>query len=134
MAHLQTIWVIHTTSRREDAGTDDSFFLELPLKGKAGDSPIGQRIPFPNLPHDEREAGRTDEYRFDVRQFRYELAEVRGQIRLVTRGDDGWLPQSIWVIGQTADGRFHLLAAKPGWPSNGWFSTDSSEGRASYRL
>ena len=58
MAKLRRIWVIHTTSRVEDANTGDDFDLELPLKGKAADSAMGKRIPFRDLPHDERERGR----------------------------------------------------------------------------
>jgi hypothetical protein len=133
MAKLETIWVIHTTSTAKDADTDDKFEVWLPAGGKKGDSP-GEFLRTPNLPHDERERGRTDQYEFDVRKLGIDHTEARGNVRLATLGSDGWLPSSIWVIGRTVDGKHHILAARPRWRSRDWFSTDSSEGKDFYTL
>lgn len=46
-------------------------------------------------------------------------------------GDDAWLPDSIWVIGEDVQTNRELLVAVPRWPESPWFSTDASEGRRS---
>jgi len=130
MALLDRIWVIHTTSRADKSDTNDNFSLHLPATGKAADS-LGFLLRFPNLPHNERERGRTDQYEFDVRRFGIDHQEARGKISMSTDGGNAWLPQSIWVIGRTIDGEDHVLVARSSWPTNRKFSTNSSEGRRS---
>ena len=126
MAVLERIWVIHTTPTADDAGTDEGVTLEI----QSGTQRMSR--PLPDLPHDERELGRTNEYEFDVRDFQLDTDELEpGDIRFTKRGDDAWLPGSIWVIGRTVGGNFKLLVTRPDWPSNVWFSTDTSEGPAS---
>jgi hypothetical protein len=129
MATLQTLWVIHTTSNVADSDTDEGF--ELVIRGTINPGAIAARIRFPNLPHDERERGRTDEYRFQLLKFdinMFGLSESEFCIRIL--GDDAWLPASIWIIGQDIVGRRELLASIPNWPADLKFSTDESEGKA----
>lgn len=129
MAILERVWVIHTTHDAEDSNTDDSFSLEIQTADERVD------LMFPNLPHDERERGRTDEYEFDLRDYNVDHLEVDpGDIRITTHGSNAWRARSIWVIGRTADGGYHLLVARPDWPHNAQWSTDFSEGRPSRPL
>ena len=126
MARLDFLWVIHTTSTAANAGTDDGFDLQIlsVLQGT-----LVAQLPFPDLPHDERERDRTDEYKFDVRDLdldMFGLNEDNFCIRI--RGDDMWLPHTIWIMGQDAEGRRELLAGWPDWPDDLWFSSDATEG------
>jgi len=118
MAILERVWVIHTTSRQAEAGTDARFSLEIQTRS--------QRFApnFPRLPHDERNRGRTDQYEFDLRDVEIDHEDVEpGNIRITILGRDRWLPESIWIVGRDRNGGFHLLVARPAWPSNAWFST-----------
>ena len=126
MARLDYLWVIHMTSKAANAGTDDAFELQIlsVLQGT-----VVAQLPFPELPHDERERDRTDEYRFDVRDLdidMFGLNEDNFCIRIL--GSDMWLPHTIWIIGQDTEGRRQLLAGWPEWPDDLWFSRDATEG------
>jgi hypothetical protein len=129
MATLRYVWVIHTTSTAANAGTDEGF--ELIIRSQVNPQAIVGTRRYPDLPHDERERGRTDQYRFDVRDLgvdMFGLNEDNFCIRIL--GDDAWLPASIWIIGQDVQGARRLLAGVPTWPDDLWFSTDASEGEA----
>jgi hypothetical protein len=133
MATLKYLWVIHTTSTSTDAGTDDGF--ELQVRSPINPQALIAQLRFPDLPHDERERGRTDEYRFDMREFNVNMSGFReANFSIVTLGTNAWLPASIWVIGQDVEGTRRLLASVPRWPSNLWFSRDSSEGQTAHAL
>jgi hypothetical protein len=115
---LQKLWVIHTTANVNNAASNFRFTLEVqtPTQRFSQD--------FPDLPHDERNRGRTDQYEFDLRDEEIDYRDVTpGNIRITSRAEDAWLPESIWVIGQEDDGEFHLLVGRPEWPSNAWFGT-----------
>jgi hypothetical protein len=82
-------------------------------------------------PHDEREPGRTDLYRFrDVPAVEVDDIEP-AQFKIVAAGDDAWLPSSIFILGES-DGQFQVLVGIKKWPDEGWFSTQASDanGRA----
>lgn len=129
MARLKYLWVIHTTSAADNADTEDTFSLQVrtPVNNQA----VIAQLVFPDLPHDERERGRTDQYRFDMRPFNVDMFGFReANFSIITGGSDAWLPASIWVIGQDVEGTRRLLASVPQWPSSGWFSRDDAEGRS----
>ncbi len=129
MAILERIWVIKTTSTKNNAETDEEFSLEIQSQGQI------QTLKFPDLSHNEREKGRTDEYEFDLRNYEFDDEQLMpGEIRLLIHGNNAWLPQSIWIIGKNVEGNFKLIVARPDWPENAWFSTDSSEGQTSRPL
>jgi hypothetical protein len=129
MAILERIWVVHTTSTADDAETDSGITLEI----QSGAQRMSKVLP--DLPHDERERGRTDEYELDLRDFQFDTDVLQpGDFRFTIRGDDAWLPESIWVIGRTVNGDFELLIARPYWPGTAWFSSDSHEGQVTIPL
>lgn len=141
MATLRFLWVIHTTSTRENADTEDRFSLNL----RVSDFPIPQgttvTLPFPDLPSpDEKERGVTEQYLFDLRnqEPRINMAFLDAEdISITIQGRDAWLPASIWVIGEDVNSTRRLLAGVPNWPtsvSRGWFSADTSEGRPTRSL
>jgi hypothetical protein len=135
MALLDHFWVIQTTSTRSDADTEDSFKLGLLFTQPNPQFEIW--LDFPDLPHDERERGRTDQYRFNIVESDTEISMELLQARnfaIATNGNDAWLPDSIWIIGQDVNEARRLLAGIPRWPSNLWFSTDLSEGRPRHSL
>ncbi len=45
----------------------------------------------------------------------------------IINSEDGWLPKTMWVIGETTENKFVLLGAHPEW-QKGWF--DSGSGAA----
>jgi hypothetical protein len=128
MATLRNLWVIHTTSTEAGADTDDGF--QLVIRASNVPYPERARLTFPDLPHDERERGRTDQYRFDVLNLNIDMFGLGGNnFCIQTLGSDAWLPASIWVIGRDVTGLQRLLVSLPFWPDNLWFSKDTSEGR-----
>lgn len=115
MATLRRIFVFHKTSRATDAQTDASFQLIASTPG------VNFIAPFPNLPHDEREKGRTDQYTFDVSGNRTPVDSDNTEITMeMTSSSNGWLPESIWVLGETTSGRRLILGQHPNW-RGGWF-------------
>lgn len=133
MATLKFLTVIHTTSRTADADTEDGF--KLRILGAINPDATVAVLTFPDLPHDERERGRTDEYKFDVEDLDLDMFGLNERnFELIALGDDAWLPATMWVIGQDIRGTRELLASVPIWPTNAWLSTDDSEGEAVRRL
>jgi hypothetical protein len=133
MARLRFLYVIHTTANVTDADTEGTFVLVVfsPVNPQAE---IGS-FQFPDLPHDERERGRTDQYRFDVSSLNVNMFGIDGDtLAIRTRSDDAWLPSSIWVIGEDVQGNRELKVALPNWPGSLWWSTDDSEGEGIRRL
>ena len=133
MAKLRTLWVIHTTANVANADTEDQFDLVI----RASPNPnFEARFHFPNLPNpDERERARTDEYRFNVESIDANMELVDGNdMAIETLGSDAWLPSTVWVIGEDVAGQRKLLVGIPKWPSNRWWSKDTSEGQPSRLL
>ncbi|MEU6191281.1 hypothetical protein [Nocardia sp. NPDC047038] len=131
MAILRTVYVIHTTRDEEDANTEAEFQLHIVVPG----SELGSvQLDFPDVAGNERERGRTDRYRFHVNGLGVD-SEHRMYMRMVTT-DDGWHPESIWVIGVTTDGKSHLLSSHENWLP--WFDrpgrTTSPMGPAMHRI
>jgi hypothetical protein len=129
MPLLSTIRVIHTTSNVDDAGTDADFQLQVERNG--GDV----LREFPDLPHDERERGRTDHYEFDVSGEGVNSDDPSFAITMrMISSEDGWLPQSIFVSGDTFDGNTVLLGSHPQW-DRGWFDKgDDPAGPVEHRI
>jgi hypothetical protein len=132
---LNTVVVIHTTSKASNAQTDALFRLNLRHPGGNFIS-----LDFPTFPHDERERGRTDEYFFDVSGLGFNDIDFLKQPRSISmtiRRGDAWLPSSIWVIGVPNSGGPELLTGHKVWHpveldgedfGQGWFSTQHSDG------
>ncbi len=125
MPRLQFLWVIHTTSNEQNANTNEIFRVIIR-------DPFNQRetvLPFPSLPHNERERGRTDEYLFNLEEQGFIEMEALNadDIGMEILGGNAWLPRSIWVIGQDIQGGRRLLVAQPTWPPENWFSTETSD-------
>ena len=119
MPQLNKIIVIHTTADESDAGTDADFALEITKPG------TDVRKEFPDLPYDERERGRTDIYEFDVSGDGVNSDDPVFSITMrMTSSEDGWLPQSIFVLGETTTGSTITLGAHPQW-GGGWFDRGS---------
>jgi hypothetical protein len=133
MARLKYLWVILTTSTVDNADTEDGS--ELRVRSPINPNATLARMRFPDLPHDERERGQSDQYRFDMRPFDVDMFGFRERhFSIITLGSDAWLPASVWIIGQDVEGTRELLASVPQWPNNRWFSRDSSEGQAEYAM
>jgi len=112
VADLNKIFILHTTADKDDANTDAGFQLVIQAQ------PFSVIMDFPDLDHDERERGRTDEYVFDVSN---EGVTTESEIKIRMKNtDDGWLPKTMWAIGETREGQFELLAGHSEWPK-GWF-------------
>jgi hypothetical protein len=119
MPRLNTITVIHTTKNESDAGTDADFVLEIV---KQGQDVLKE---FPDLPHDERERGRTDQYDFDVSGDDVDSSDPFFSISMrLVNSEDGWLPKSVFVFGQTVNGDNVVLGSHPEW-NDGWFDRGS---------
>jgi hypothetical protein len=123
---LSHLVVIHTTSPVTNAQTNALFKLLLvDATGKE------VRLDFPTLPHNERERGRTDQYRFDLTGLGIPFhSESLGpkQIGFSILSGDAWLPSSVFVVGFPFSGSPMLLVGHTNWPDDGWFSTDPSDG------
>lgn len=121
MATLKWIYVLHSTDpNHEDAGSDSNF--ELIATRKSGQGDYRKRFSkWPGSRHDEREKGRTDEYRFDVTDKGI-TTESQLKIRIIE--EDGWLPCSMWAIGLTESNEFVVLASRPNW-DRGWINRGS---------
>lgn len=124
MALLNDLWIFHTTSETEQSQTNEMFNLVITCAG------IETIIQFPNLNHNEREKGRTDEYHFDLRTKGINDQNAI-ELRMEITGPNGWLPKSIWAVSLDDLGEFKVLAHNPDWPQTSKFST---QGTASRRI
>ena len=114
MPKLESVTVIHTTARDPNAKSTASFELEVAKPGS------NFRENFP--PHmGNRDLGRTAVYSFNVhgKNIDSDFDEFEVIMRMVDPSVDGWLPLSIYVIGQTSTGETILLGDYPAW--SGWF-------------
>ena len=127
MARISGLTIIHTTAY-DDADTDADFQLQVARPG--GDL----LLTFPDLPHDEREGGRTDQYFFDLSGEIVDSDAPGFQVIMRILSSDGWLPSSIFVIGHTPDGGNVVLGSHPTW-TEGWFdSGDDPAGPAEHAI
>ena len=119
MPYISDVFVIHTTSGRGDAETDAGF--ELIVRGPGN---YEARAAFEDLKHDEREQGRTDEYRFIFdTPFNWEPDRWTVSMRM-TSTKDGWLPSTIFVLGKVASdnpAEWVVMGAHRPWPNDKWF-------------
>jgi hypothetical protein len=108
--------VINTTADEDDADTDADFQLQI--------ARLGQDLVLtePDLPHDERERGRTDQYFYDLSGQGVDSDAPGFQITMRILSSDGWLPSSIFVIGHTPNAGNVVLGSHPTW-TDGWFDS-----------
>jgi hypothetical protein len=113
MPKLDTVTVIHTTARHPDAKSNADFEIEIGRQGS------NFRKDFP--PHmGNRELGMTAVYLFDVRRERIDSDHPEFEVIMrMVESPDGWLPLSIYVIGQASTGETILLGDHPAWSE--WF-------------
>jgi hypothetical protein len=131
MATLDMFWVIHTTSVLAEADTEDRGF-QLGIRRVFPNPNFELWLDFPTPSYDDRERGRTDQYRFNIDQNEFQIpmeALNRSNFAIFTDGRDAWLPESIWIIGRDVNRRHRLLVDRPFWDSTLWFSQDQSEGQ-----
>jgi len=129
MAVIEDLWVIHTTSQETQANTNDNFSLQIQSQGQRA------VLVFPDLEHNERELGRTDEYHFDLRDWEFDDEMIQpGEIEMITHGSNRWLPSSFWVISRNVNDEYRILIVNLNWPQNAYFSNDPSEGQTSRPL
>ncbi len=136
MATLDMFWVIHTTSILAQADTEDHQF-KLGIRHVFPNPDFELWLNFPTPSYDDRERGRTDQYRFNIDQNEIKIPmESLNPSKFVisTGGRDAWLPESIWIIGRDVNRNHRLLVAIPFWPSTLWFSQDESEGKPQHSL
>lgn len=126
--YIAQLTVTHTTSTVANAGTNDLF--DLLVRSTSGAS---CPRPFPKLPYDEREPGKTDTYTFDVSDCKLVLSQVHAQtIFIRTNGTNAWLPSKIMVVAKTTatatfpTGR-QITLANHVWPGTSWFSRDPND-------
>jgi len=79
--------------------------------------------------------GQVYELECDISEYRIDHRDVMPRrIRLTVTSHDAWPPEKFWILGKTDHGEYHLLGAVMDWTESGWFSTDLTEGQASYSL
>ncbi|WP_179475801.1 hypothetical protein [Mycolicibacterium vinylchloridicum] len=129
MAKINKLFVVHTTKNIANAGTDADFQLYI---HRFGAKPLA--LIFPDLPYNERERGRTDFYRFNVsRKSIYTERSLRIYMTMLN-SSDGWLPESIFLIGETSTGESVVLGSHPDWPSDLWFDTNEPGSQAGHLI
>ncbi|WP_280249221.1 hypothetical protein [Nocardia abscessus] len=124
MPIIHTIIVVHTTSTITDANSDAPFSLNIyRQRPPPQDDKLLMNPNFPSLPHNEREKGLTDCYSFDFTDDPINwISQTENLVTMRMIGsNDGWLPQSIFVIGIQPDRNAIVLGSHPAWPSTNWF-------------
>jgi len=125
---VDTIWLDDS-----DTGTDSPIELQVVA---GGNIVLTQTIG--DTPQPDLEPATTNWYELDASvPFTRGDVVANGGIRLRILGDDAWRPMRLFVFGlDTASGRPNAvvtLVSVPVW-SQGWLSTDPSEGSASIDL
>jgi hypothetical protein len=136
MATLDMFWLIHTTSILANADTEDHQF-KLGIRRAFPNPEFELWLNFPTPSYDDRERGRTDQFRFNIDETQFKIPmESLGPINFIirTEGSDLWLPESIWIVGRDVNRHVGLLVGIPFWPSNLVFSRDESEGISQHSL
>lgn len=115
---VTSVHVSHVTSKTKDANTDEDFTLRIASPGQEQVS-----LTFPDLPPNERELGRQDDYSFDVSASKLTSEGIKNaQIFMRIHGPGAWLPASFKVTAHLSDGSVVTLVER-GW-SEKWFSTE----------
>jgi hypothetical protein len=126
MPLITGLTVINTTADEDDADTDADFQLQIARLGQ--DLVLNE----PDLPHDERERGRTDQYFYDLSGQGVNSDAAGFQVTMRILSSDGWLPSSIFVVGHTPNAGSVVLGSHPTW-TDGWFdSGDDPAGPAEH--
>ena len=126
MPQLRKMILLHTTSFREDAETVADFVLEI------------QKLPSPvikelDLPTEERKRGETDVSVIDVSGDDINTDDANFGVRMrMTSTTDEWLPQSLFLLGETTGGDTIVLGAHPNWPTNRWFDRGGNNTQDTY--
>lgn len=134
---LDTIIVVHTTKNVPDAGTNADFALEI--ERVSGVDGRGQllvdriTLPFPDLPHDERERGRTDSYEFEVSGRGLGRDRPADIYMHMLNTEDGWLPESLFLIGIGSGFGHAVLGSHPSW-NDGWFDRNDPDALSRHRI
>lgn len=137
MPKLNTIVVGHTTANVDQANSTADFTLEIVKKSGR---PIKKEFRKNLVKHSpqndqeeeqendqeeeqqeeqrEREKRQLDLYRFDVSRDNVNSDDPGFRIRMRINSTDGWLPQSIFVLGHTETGGIVLLGYHPQWGSD----------------
>jgi hypothetical protein len=136
MATLDMFWLIHTTSVLSNADTEDKAFT-LILREAFPNPEFELFLQFPKPSYDDRERGRTDQFRFNIDQAQFQIPMESLNPRnfvIRTAGSDMWLPESIWIVGRDVNRNHRLLVAIPFWPSHLQFSQDDPGAAAQHSL
>lgn len=116
---VTSVHVTHVTSTTKDADTDDDFTLRIVSPGHKQVS-----LTFPDLPPNERELGRQDDYTFDVSASKLTSKGIKNaRIFMRIHGTFAWLPASFQVTARLSDGTTVTLVDRS-WPEK-WFSTEA---------
>lgn len=129
MATLDMFWLIHTTSVLSQADTEDKAFT-LIVREAFPNPEFQLFLQFPKPSYDDRERGRTDQFRFNIDQSQFKINMGSLSPRnfvIATAGSDMWLPESIWIVGRDVNRDHRLLVAIPFWPSHLRFSQQESD-------
>lgn len=119
MTLISNVFVLPATADTNDANTNAAF--DLIVRGPGG---YEARAAFGDLKYDERERGRTDMYEFIFdTPFDWEPALGWTVSAVMTRTHDGWLPDTIFVIGKVASDvpQWVVMGAHRPWPRHAWF-------------
>jgi hypothetical protein len=116
MTYISDVFVIHKAAGRRDAETDADF--ELIVRGPDN---YEARADFEDLKYDEREQGRTDQYRFIFDEpFNWDPNSDRWTVSMRMKNTtDGWLPSTMFVLGKVASdnpSEWIVMGAHVLWP------------------
>jgi hypothetical protein len=115
---IEEFVITQMTSTARYAATNSSFRFIV----KSGGTTCTRD--FPNLPHNEREPGRTDTYTLNVSSCGMSLSSVTASsLYIRTLGHNAWLPSSFKVVARTTSGSTSTLINRT-WSNLNWFSTD----------
>ena len=129
MVELEKVWILVKTANVKWAGTNANLQIDVTTNTTIA------TFRFTGLGPEALSEGRWYELECDIEEYQIDSRNVLpSRIRITVTSDDAWLPEKFWLIGKTKDGEFHILGAVLNWPENSWFSTDLSEGLASYSL
>ncbi len=129
---INRLLVLMTTADVEDAGTNSRIELVTTIQG------VSTIYAIPETSQDDQERGEANLYLLPVTNPFTRRALATGSLALRIRGDDMWIPGSIFVFGlNNAAGRptsMVPLVHEAGWSPIEGLSTDPNEGVASVAL
>jgi len=130
---INRLLMLMTTADKKYAGTNSDIELQIPSGGN-----LVVDFEIPSTPQDEQERGQANFYLIPVLTSFSKRDLNNISVRLRIKGNDKWLPESVYLFGSnTIDdrtlSRLVPLVHISSWP-HGWMSTDSSEGESSIPL